>query len=105
MLFVSGMASVDPMTRKPMWPGDLVAQTRQIYQNIGTILAEAGASFDDVVKTTEYITPEQLAMYRETGEVRKEFFKGEYPAATGVVVTSLVRPEFLIEIDVVAVLD
>jgi len=105
MLFLSGMASIDPMTRKPLWPGDVVAQARQTYQNIMAILEEAGASFDDVVKTTEYITPAAVGRYADTAEVRREFFRGDYPAATGLVVNSLVRPEFLIEIDVVAVMD
>jgi enamine deaminase RidA (YjgF/YER057c/UK114 family) len=99
------MASIDPMTRKPLWPGDVVAQTRQTFKNIKAVLEEAGAGFDDVVKTTEYIIPEAVDRYPETAHVRREFFRGEYPAATGVVVNSLVRPEFLIEIDVVAVMD
>jgi enamine deaminase RidA (YjgF/YER057c/UK114 family) len=105
MLFLSGMASIDPMTRKVLWAGDVVAQTRQIFQNIQTILETAGSSLDDVVKTTEYITPAALERYSETAEVRREFFKEDYPAATGIVVDGLVRPEFLIEIEVVAVMD
>ena len=65
-----------------------------------------GASMDDVIKTTDYIAPEAVPDYLKTAAIRREYFrKGSYPAATGVVVHSLLRPDWLIEIDFLAVLD
>lgn len=104
LLVLSGMGSVDPETGKTLWPGDIVAQTRQTYENIKAVLEAAGATLDDVIKTTEYIVPSALPNYRATVDVRREYFKNDPPAATGVVVSSLVRHDLLIEIDVIAVI-
>ena len=106
ILMLSGQASTDPETGKTLWPGDVVAQTRQIYQNVKNILEAAGATFDDVVKTVEYITPAALADYKGTADVRREFFgEGNFPAATGVIINRLVRDDFLIEIEFMAIVD
>ncbi len=104
MLFISGQTAMDFATGEIIGKGDVVAQTRQAYRNVEAILKKAGGSFDDVVKITDYITPEGFANYQATASVRKEFLKGDFPASTGVVVNRLVRSDFLIEIDVVAVL-
>lgn len=104
MLFLSGITAVDPVTGKVI-KGDLEAQTRMVFQNIKDILEAAGATLDDVVKTTDYITPAALPSYKVTADVRREFFKDNFPAATGVIIHSLIRPDMLIEIDAVAVLD
>jgi len=104
LLFLSGQASVDQASGKVVGEGDLVAQTRQAYQNIAVILEAAGASFADVVKTTDYIVPAALGDYRATADVRREFFKGCFPASTGIVVSQLLGKDLLIEVDVVAVL-
>ena len=50
-------------------------------------------------------TPQALKDYAKTADIRREFFKNTYPAATGIVVHSLLSPEWLIEIDFLAVLD
>jgi enamine deaminase RidA (YjgF/YER057c/UK114 family) len=105
MIFLSGISSADPNTGKMLGQGDVVAQCRQCFLNIKDMLAAAGATFDDVVKTTDYIVPAAMANYAGTGAVRKEFFTGIFPASTGVVVHSLLRPDMLIEIDVVAIVD
>jgi len=86
--------------------GDLEAQVRHIYDSVKKLLEKMGASMDDVIKTTDYIAPEAVPDYLKTAAVRREYFrKGSYPAATGVVVHSLLRPDWLIEIDFLAVLD
>jgi enamine deaminase RidA (YjgF/YER057c/UK114 family) len=80
---------------------DIATQARFIYRKMSAVLAEAGASLDDVVQTTDYVTT--LDGYGETAAVRREVFgDGPYPAATGVVVAGLVRPGALIEISAVA---
>ena len=106
ILMLSGQTSVDPETGRTLWPGDIVAQTRQIYQNMKVILEAAGATFDDVVKTVEYLTPAALINYKGTADVRREFFgESNFPAATGVVVNRLLSNDALIEIEAMAILD
>ena len=105
LLFLSGVGPVDPVSGKIVGVDDIEAQTRMVYENIKDMLASAGATFDDVVKTTEYITPAALPNYKATADIRREYFKKDFPAATGVIVSSLVRPDMLIEIDAIAVLD
>jgi enamine deaminase RidA (YjgF/YER057c/UK114 family) len=102
-LFISGVIARDPGTGEIAGKGDIVAQTDFIYRKIGTILEAAGGSFDDVVKTTDYVTT--LERYNETAVVRRKYFTNGFPAATGVVVKALVSPEALIEIDAIAIID
>jgi reactive intermediate/imine deaminase len=102
-LFISGVIARDPGTGEIAGKGDIVAQTDFIFRKIGTILEAAGGSFDDVVKTTDYVTT--LERYNETAAVRRKYFKNGFPAATGVVVKALVSPEALIEIDAIAIIE
>lgn len=83
-------------------PGDIVGQTRYIFEKFRAILAQAGAGFEHVVETTEYFTTTEN--YAKTADVRREFFRPPYPAATGVQVAGLLREGALIEIKAVAVL-
>lgn len=103
MIFISGQTGMDYETGEVVGKGDVAVQTRQAYMNVKAILEKAGSSFDDVVKITDYITPEALPNYKATAAVRREFLKDGFPASTGVVISRLVRSEFLIEIDVIAV--
>ncbi len=103
LLFISGHTATDEKFQI-VGKGDIVAQTRHIFLKFETILKSAGASFDNIVETTEYFLT--LEDYQRTAEVRREFFKGPpYPAATGVLVAGLIREHALIEIKAVAVLD
>ena len=104
LLCLSGMCSIDP-EGNVVGVGDVVAQTRQIFQNIKDMLEAAGATFDDVVKTVDYIVPEAVPNYAATAKIRAEYFSDNFPAATGLVVNALLRKEYLIEIDVMAVVD
>ena len=105
LLFISGQTGLDYGTGLVIGKGDVVTQARQAYKNVKAILEKAGATFDDVVKITDYITPEALPNYKATAAVRREYLKKDFPASTGVVVNRLVSSDFLIEIDVVAVMD
>ena len=101
LLFLAGTTAVDEGGQL-VGPGDIVAQTRFIYQKFAGLLAAAGAGFEHVVQTTEYITTTEG--YRGTADVRREFFRPPYPTATGVIVKGLLREGALIEISAVAVL-
>ena len=101
LLFISGTTAGDE-TGAIVGPGDIVAQTRYIYEKIGRILRAAGAGFEHVVETTEYVTTTEG--YAKTAAVRRELFTPPYPAATGVIVAGLLREGALIEISAIAVL-
>lgn len=83
--------------------GDVGAQAEQVYTNLGAALAAAGASLRDVFKLVTYVvnlTPEKAAAVRA---VRMKYLgDGPYPASTMVGVTSLVNPDLLVEIEVIA---
>jgi aminoacrylate peracid reductase len=101
LLFISGTTAADD-TGAIVGAGDIVAQTRYIYQKFARLLGAAGAGFEHVVQTVEYVTTTEN--YRRTGDVRREFFRPPYPTATGVIVAGLLREGALIEISAVAVL-
>lgn len=103
LLYLSGQAALDPETERAVHAGDVVEQTRHTYAGILKVVEAAGLKPENVVKTIEYVTPDAIPRYRETAEVRKEFFTEPYPSATGVICEGLLRPEFLIEIDAWAV--
>ena len=99
MIFVAGNVAVDA-AGKTVAPDDIKGQTRQVLANIEKVLAEAGATRDDIVKITTFLT--DLKNYPGFAEVRGEFFKPPYPASTAVQ-AQLINPEWLVEIEAVAV--
>lgn len=105
MLFMSGQAALDPETETALFAGDVVAQAEYTYENIVKVLHAAGAGPENLVKTIEYVTPAGLSAYRGVAAVREKVLKLPYPASTGCVCNLLLRPEFEIEVDPLAVLD
>lgn len=86
--------------------GDVGAQAEQVYANLATGLTAAGANLGDVFKVVTYVvdlTPEKAAAIRAVR--MKHLGAGPYPASTMVGVTSLVHPDLLVEIEVIAALD
>ncbi len=105
IIAISGTVATDE-NHRTLYAGNLEAQVRHIYESVKNLLGKMGASMDDVIKTTDYIAPQAVADYQKTGAIRREYFKeGSYPAAAGFVVHSLLRPDWLIEIEFLAVLD
>ena len=99
-IHVSGQIAID-LEGNLVGPGDVRAQTRQVFENLRAILAANGATFADVVKIGTHLTTlDDLAGMRE---VRGEYLTAEPPASTAVQVVALVVPDALIEIDLVAV--
>lgn len=98
-IHVSGQIATDREGRL-VGPGDMRAQTAQVFENLAAILAANGGSFGDVVQISTFVTSfDDLAAIRE---VRGRFLAQEPPASTAVRVVSLVVPEALIEVDLVA---
>jgi reactive intermediate/imine deaminase len=102
LLFISGMTARDK-DGNIVGKGDMKAQTRQVLENIKAVLEKAGASFDQIVKVTVFIT--DMSRFKEIHEVRAQYFKKDFPASTMVQVKGLVSPDMLIEIEAIAVLD
>jgi enamine deaminase RidA (YjgF/YER057c/UK114 family) len=101
LLFISGTTATDAGGQL-VAPGDIVGQTRYVYEKFAALLAAAGGGLEHIVETTEYITTTEN--YRGTADVRRAIFRPPYPTATGVIVSGLLRPGALIEISAVAVL-
>ncbi|WP_398857488.1 MULTISPECIES: RidA family protein [Streptomyces] len=100
LVAVSGQVALDEDGRV-VGEGDIRAQTRQVFENLRRCLAGAGASFDDVVKLTYFLT--DVAHLPVIREVRDEFVDaGRLPASSAVQVVALFRPELLIEVEALA---
>jgi 2-iminobutanoate/2-iminopropanoate deaminase len=100
LLFCSGQIPLDPATEQ-LVTGDIAAQTRQVFANLGAILAEAGASFDQVARTTVYLA--DMNDFAAMNEVYASFFGTPAPARSTIQAAGLPR-NARVEIDVVAVL-
>ncbi|QJW99926.1 RidA family protein [Frigoriglobus tundricola] len=102
-IYVSGQVSVNERA-EVVGKGDLRAQVEHTFENLKTALAAAGATFRDVVKVTYYVVdlkPEHVGHIRE---VRRKYLDPQNPPASTLVgVAALVVPDWLIEIEVVAV--
>jgi len=105
LLFISGHAAIDPNSGRSIHAGDVVEQAAYVYDKILQVVGATGGSADNLVKTIEYVTPAALPRYREVGGVRTRMLREPLPASTGVVCETLLRPEFQIEVDSLAILD
>jgi 2-iminobutanoate/2-iminopropanoate deaminase len=98
LLFLSGQVALDPVAGK-LVAGDIAAQTEQIFANISAVLEAAGKSFDDVMKTTVYLT--DMKNFGAMNTVYARYFETPYPARTTIEVAGLPLGA-AVEIEVVA---
>lgn len=102
VVYLRGQIGQDLETRESVGLGDVEAQAEKAMANIALLLAEAGSSLDDIVKVVVYIVDPR---YRETVyRVIGSWLTGVFPVSTGLVVSALARPEWLVEIDATAVI-
>ena len=85
-IYLSGMIGIDPAVQKPVEGGTL-AQAKQAFENIRTVLGELGAAMGDVLKTTVYLT--DIGEFGEVNRLYAEYFGPDYPARTCVEVSRL----------------
>jgi 2-iminobutanoate/2-iminopropanoate deaminase len=97
-VFVSGMTAVDRNGRTV--GNDISTQTRQVMENLRIVLEASGTSMKRVVRTTVFFTLRDD--YAGLDEVYKQYFPGDPPSRSAIVVVGLVRPELLVEIDAIA---
>ena len=102
VVYLRGQIGQDLDTRESVGIGDVEAQTEKAMANIAMLLEEAGSSVRDIVKVTVYLTDIRYreAVYVEMGK----WLEGVFPCSTGLVVPALARPEWLVEIEVTAVI-
>lgn len=100
LLYVSGQVSWDT-SGNIVGKGDVGAQARQTFRNLRQVLQAAGGDLGSLMKMTTYIT--RIEDRPAVAEARGEVFDGEVPASTLIVVKSLFHPDFLVEIEGVAV--
>jgi len=102
MVFVRGQIGQDLDTSQSVAIGDVAGQTEQAMANIRMLLEEAGSTLEHITKITIYIVDPRYreAVYRVIGK----WLKGVFPVSTGIVVSALARPEWLVEVDAIAVI-
>lgn len=101
-VFLRGQVSQDLDTRQSLHVGDAAMQTRKTMANIKMLVEEAGGSLDHICRIVVYLTDirHRQDVYREMGN----WLKGVFPCSTGLVITALARPEWIVEIEATAVI-
>lgn len=97
-VFVSGQVAIDPEGGPT--PEDVASQARMVMQNLGRILGDLGLGYQDIVKTTIFLA--DIADYGTVNEVYGSFFPVEPPARSAIEAAALPRPQFKVEIEVIA---
>jgi enamine deaminase RidA (YjgF/YER057c/UK114 family) len=101
-IFVAGQVARD-RNGNVVGKGDMAAQIRQVGENVKAALEAAGATLKDVVKTTTFVT--DIEEYLKHVDVRMEYFGPGLPTSTTVEVRRLSHPDFLVEVEAMAVTD
>jgi 2-iminobutanoate/2-iminopropanoate deaminase len=99
VLYVAGQVSKD-RNDQLVGKGDIQAQAEQVFENLKSVLESCGSSLDRIAKMNVYTTDPRH--YGPIGEVRRRYLGDHQPASTFLVVSGLARPEFLLEIEVIA---
>jgi len=100
LVFISGQLARNKQG-ETVGKGDMAAQLRQVGENLKLALQAAGASLDDIVKITTYVT--DIDEFFKHVEVRAEYFGNAMPTSTTVEVRRLAHPDMLVEIEAIAV--
>lgn len=101
LLFVSGQAPISA-EGELVGEGDFEAQAEQTFDNLQAVLDAAGASMQDIVKLTVFLT--DIGKLRDCMQVKARYIDGPQPASTALEVTALARPGMHIEVEAIAVL-
>jgi enamine deaminase RidA (YjgF/YER057c/UK114 family) len=99
-IYLRGQVAQDLDTSVSVAIGDPAGQAERVMQNVDTLLRECGGSLECICKVTVYLT--DIRYRQPVYSVLGRWMKGVYPAFTGLVVVALARPEWLVEVDVIA---
>jgi 2-iminobutanoate/2-iminopropanoate deaminase len=101
LLFIAGQTAVNK-NNEIVGQGNIEQQVIQVFENVGAVLHAAGGTFDNLVMTTTYLTD---IKYREAyNRIRLKYYTNGSPVSTLLVVAGLANPDYLIEIDGIAVI-
>ena len=104
LAFIAGQVAIDAKGN-PVGVGDLAAQVKQVFENLGKILKDLGTDFESVVQFTTFMTSaDYIPLWmKERAALFPELFPGgKYPPNTLLVIDRLVKPEFLLEVEAIA---
>lgn len=101
LLYTAGMTARDP-DGTVIGRGDMRIQIERCFENVADVLRAGGATWEQVVKVTMYVT--DFAAFETTRDIRSRYL-GSRPVATAIGVSSLIHPDMMVEIEAVAVLD
>jgi reactive intermediate/imine deaminase len=102
-IYISGQVPLD-QEMNFVGKNDIAVQTERVYENLRKVIEEAGGSMSSIVMLNIYCT--DLEAYdKKTRHLRKKYFGDHYPATTAIEVKRLYRPDFMIEVEAIAVLD
>ena len=99
IVFVSGQGALSA-DGELVGEGDFEAQARQTFDNLRTVLGDAGASLEDVVKVGVYLT--DMGNLRDFGRIKADYIPGPQPASTAIQVVSLALPGMMLEVEAFA---
>jgi 2-iminobutanoate/2-iminopropanoate deaminase len=102
MIFIAGQLARDSQGNV-VGKGDMRVQIRQVGENIKAALESSGASLSDLVKTTTYVT--DIEEFFKHIDVRMEYFGVALPTSTTVEIRRLAHPDFLVEVEAIAITD
>ena len=100
-IYISGQVPLD-QAGNVVGAGDFAAQATQVFENLKLALTAAGATFDNIVKVNMYVT--DMSQIEVLRTIRLRYYGTNAPASTLVEIAKLARPEFLIEIEAIAVI-
>jgi 2-iminobutanoate/2-iminopropanoate deaminase len=103
MLFISGQISIDPTTNTLVHQGDVASQTERVMANLAAILKQAGATFEDVVKTGVFL--KDMNDFATVNEVYARYFNEATAPARACVEVARLPKDVLVEIDCIAAID
>lgn len=101
LLFISGQLPVDPFTGEGV-SGDITAETKKVLKNVDLILKEAGATKEDIIKTTIYVS--DISLWDTVNDLYKEYF-GDHKPARAVVPAKELHYGYSVELEAIAYLD
>jgi 2-iminobutanoate/2-iminopropanoate deaminase len=102
MIFLSGQIAIDPRVNDILYPDDVTKQTERVMSNLEAVLTEAGATWENVVKTTIFL--KDMNDFTQVNEVYSKYFKPETAPARATVEVSRLPKDVLVEIECIAVL-
>jgi enamine deaminase RidA (YjgF/YER057c/UK114 family) len=103
-VYIAGQVAVDAIGNV-VAPGDVVGQASRAFANVRSAVTGAGGTLADIVKVTWYVVGYRPEMLSALAQARRDIFGDHEPASTLVGVAALANPQYLVEVEAIAVLD